>query len=151
MDNQEVTCLVLLDLSAAFDTVDHKILLERLENYFGITGIALRWIESYLTNQSQRVVIGDMNMTGAKSDSISLKFGVPQGSVLGPILFTLYTSPLGQICSNKVHYHLYTDNQQIYLSFKPGPAGVQSAQDDCIHHAWRDVLKRLRIGWPEIC
>ena len=54
MDNQEVTCLVLLDLSATFDMVDHKILLERLENYFGITGIALRWIESYLTNWSQQ-------------------------------------------------------------------------------------------------
>ena len=63
-----------------FDMVDHKILLEKLENYFGITGIALRWIKSYLTNQSQRVVIGDMNTTGAKLDSISLKFGVPQGS-----------------------------------------------------------------------
>ena len=134
MDNQEIACLVLLDLSAAFDMVNHKILLERLENYFRITGIALRWIESHLTNWLQRVVIGDMNMTGAKSDSISLKFGVPQGSVLGPILFTLYTSPHGQICSNKVHYHLYVDDQQIYLSFKPGPMGEQSAQDDCICH-----------------
>ena len=79
MDNQEVTCLVLLDLSAAFDTVDHKILLERLENYFGITGTALQWIRSYLTNRSQRVVIGDTNTTGAKSSSISLECGVPQG------------------------------------------------------------------------
>ena len=117
MDNQEVACLVLLDLSAVFDMVDHKILLERLENYFGITGTALRWIRSYLTNQSQRVVIGDTNTTGAKSSGISLECGVPQGSALGPILFTLYTSPLGQICSSKVHYHLYADDQQLYLSF----------------------------------
>ena len=133
IDNQEVTCLVLLDLSATFDTVDHKILLERLENYFGITGVALRWIKSYLTNRSQRVIIGDTNTTGAKSNSISLEFDVPQGSALGPISFTLYTSPLGQICSNNVYYHLYADDQQIYLSFKPGPVGVHSAQDDCIH------------------
>ena len=134
MDNQEVMCLVLLDLSAVFDMVDHKILLERLENYFGVTGVALRWIKSYLTNQSQRVIIGDTNTTGAKSNSIRLEFGVPQGSALGPILFTLYTSPLGQICSNNVYYHLYADDQQIYLSFKPGHMGVQSTQDDCICH-----------------
>ena len=133
MDNQEVACLVLLDLSATFDTVDHKILLERLENYFGITRTALRWIRSYLTNRSQRVIIGDTNTTGAKSSGISLECGVPQGSALGPILFTLYTSPLGQICSSKVHYHLYADDQQLYLSFKPDPTGVQSTQDDCIH------------------
>ena len=134
MDNQEVACLVLLDLSAAFDTVDHKILLERLENYFGITRSALRWIKSYLTNRSQRVIIGDANTTGAKSSSISLECGVPQGSALGPNLFTLYTAPLGQICSSKVHYHLYANDQQLYLRFKPDPTGVQSAQDDCIHH-----------------
>ena len=74
-----------------------------------------------------------MNTTGAKSESISLKFGVRQGSVLAPILFTLYTCPLGQICANQVQYHLYADDQQIYLSFKPGLVGAQLAQDDCIH------------------
>ena len=77
-------------------------------------------------------MIGDTKTTGAKSESMSLKFGVPQGSVLGPILFTLYTCPLSQICAKHVLYHLYADDQQIYLSFKPGPTGVQSAQNDCI-------------------
>ena len=134
MDNWELMCLVLLDLSAVFDTVDHKILLERLENYFRVTGATLRWIKSYLANQLQRVIIGNTNTTGAKSNSIRLEFGVSQGSALEPILFTLYTSPLGQICSNNVYYHLYADDQQIYLSFKPGHTGVQSTQDDCIHH-----------------
>ena len=106
MDNQEITCLMLLDLSAAFDMVDHKILLNHLENHFGIRGMVLQWIESYLTNWSQRVVIRDTKTTGAKSESMSLKYGVPQGSLLGPILFTLYSCPLGQICANHVLYHL---------------------------------------------
>ena len=113
MDNHEITCLVLLDLSPTFNTVDHRILMNRLENHFGIKGMALQWIESYLMNQSQRVVIGDTKTTGAKSESISLKFGVPQGCVLGPILFTLYTCSLSQICAKHVLYHLYADDHQI--------------------------------------
>ena len=77
-------------------------------------------------------MIGDTKTTGAKSECMSLKFGVPQGNVLGPILFTLYTCPLSQICAKHVIYHLYADDQQIIFIFKPGPTGVQSAQDDCI-------------------
>ena len=65
MDNQEITCLVLLDLSAAFDTIDHTILLNRLETTFGIKDIALKLIASYLTCRTQKVVIGDL---GATSD-----------------------------------------------------------------------------------
>ena len=94
--------------------------------------MALQWIESYLTYWCQRVVIDDTKTTSAKSESMHLKFGVPQGSVLGPILFTLYTCPLGQICAKHVLYHLYADDQQIYLNLKPGTTGVQSAHDDCI-------------------
>ena len=83
----------------------------------------------YLTNCTQSVVIGDPNADGARSDKISLPFGVPQGSVLVPILFTLYTCPLGHICKkHHVLYHLYDDDQQIYLSFYPGPTGMQLGQ-----------------------
>jgi hypothetical protein len=76
MDQQRVLLLVLLDLSAAFDTVDHQVLSRRLEVSFGITGTALKWFKSYLTNISQRVLIN-----GNYSQSFSLPHGVPQALV----------------------------------------------------------------------
>ena len=97
-DHREVTCLVLLDLSAAFDTVDHQLLLNRLKHRFGVVGKAYDWIKSYLSDRTQQVVVGDIALAGATSSKSRLKLGIPQGSVLGPILFTLYISPLGDIC-----------------------------------------------------
>ena len=94
MENQ-VTLLVLLDLSAAFDTLDHRILLDRLQFDFGISGSALNWIESYLSNRTQRIYID-----GVLSSNFNLKFGVPQGSCLGPLLFSLYASKLFKITSS---------------------------------------------------
>ena len=69
MDNQEVTCLIPLDLSAAFDTVSHSLLLNRLRYRFGVTDMALNWIESYLKDHTQSMVLGDMDTTGAKSEA----------------------------------------------------------------------------------
>ena len=91
MDKGRVTALTLLDLSAAFDTIDHVILLDRLQNWFGITGMALNWVSSYLSERTQQIKLGD-----TLSSRVNLPFGVPQGSVLGPLLFTLYTTPLAQ-------------------------------------------------------
>ena len=92
VDSQRSVILVLLDLSAAFDTVDHKILLERMSSRFGINGLVLKWFESYLTDRRFRV-----SVQGSLSSSRSLQCGVPQGSILGPILFLIYTSPIGDI------------------------------------------------------
>ena len=89
MNKQHVTLLVLLDLSAAFDTVDHNVLLSRLHSKFGISGTALEWFRSYLNGRSQRVMV-----QGNLSQSLNLDFGVPQGSCLGPLLFTIYASKL---------------------------------------------------------
>ena len=115
MDQRKVVFLVLLDLSAAFDTVDHEILLNRLKYRMGVEGTVLKWMESYLSGRSQSVQIKDV-----KSDSKALKWGVPQGSVLGPILFSIYTSPLGDIVKKHgVEYHLYADDTQLYLAFNP--------------------------------
>ena len=92
VDNGCVVVLVLLDLTAAFDIIDHDILLSRLRHIFGVTGATLEWLRSYLANRKQLVRIGSDN-----SSPTSVPFGVPQGSVLGPLLFTAYITPLGDL------------------------------------------------------
>ena len=101
LDRRDNVFLLLLDLSAAFDTVNHSLLLSRLKNSFGITGTVLQWFHSSLSGRSQFVEIND-----TKSSVRDLTVGVPQGSVLGPILYLLYTTPLTEIIrSHGLDYH----------------------------------------------
>ena len=86
VDSEVGAILTLLDLSAAFDTIDHQKLLDLLNHSFGISGDTLRWFKSYLQERIQMVQIGS-----STSEPVTLKYGIPQGSVLGPILFTMYT------------------------------------------------------------
>ena len=105
----------MLDLSAAFDTIDHQILFDRLSSAFGIKDTALNWFKSYLDNRTQKVKINTFY-----SNEIPVKFGVPQGSVLGPLLFTLYIYPISSVIDkNMFSYHQYADDTQLYTSFKP--------------------------------
>ena len=108
----ETTALVLLDLSAAFDTIDHSTLLSCLRNWFGVGGCVLKWFTSYLTDRYQSIKIGS-----TLSDVCKLLFGVPQGSVLGPLLFSLYTTPLTSIISRHkgIKFHFYADDSQVYI------------------------------------
>ena len=93
IDQRKVVCLVLLDLSAAFDTINHNHLLNCLKYRFGMVGTALAWLTDYLKGRTQKVIL-DGTHGYVESDATMLKCGVPQESVLGPILFTLYISPL---------------------------------------------------------
>jgi len=123
IDSQGAAILVLLDLSAAFDTIDHKILFSTVENEMGVTGNALAWFKSYLTDRHQSVIID-----GMPSDKQKLQYGVPQGSVLGPLLFISYTKPLGDIIRRHgLQYHLYADDTQLYLAFRPTKTGTAQA------------------------
>ena len=104
----------LLDLSAAFDTIDHDNLFYILEKYVGIGGSALRLIRSYFSDRTQRVLID-----GILSDFASLLCRVPQVSVLGPMQFCLYLLPLGAILRHhNIGYHIYVNDTQLYIYFK---------------------------------
>ena len=112
MDQGEATAPTLLDLSAVFYTIDHATLTNKLSDWYGISGQAQIWFSSFLQNRHQSVKIKD-----TLSDKVTLSYGVPQGSVLGPVLFTLYTTPLSAIISNfDINHHLYADDTQIFMS-----------------------------------
>ena len=113
VDQKKGVFFVLLDLSAAFDTVDHDILLDFLRDHIGLDGSVLGLFRSYLSGRTQCV-----SVAGVLSELSELMFGVPQGSVLGPVEFCTYTIPLGAIMRHyKTEYHIYADDTQLYCSF----------------------------------
>ena len=119
IDQDQCVILLLLDLSAAFDTGDHRIFISRLTDRFGIDGKAHGWFKCYLGGRMQFVSVGSVH-----SASRPLNCGVPQGSVLGPILYLLYVDPLGDIMRHgDVSFHFYADDTQLCVSFKSSFAG----------------------------
>ena len=114
MEDGRVTALTLLDLSAVFDTIDLTLLLRRFVDCLGWVG--RHWPGSYLTGTSQRIKLG--NCLSSRSD---LSVGVPKGSVLDPLLFTLYTTPLSSlILQHTIPHHLYANDSQVHISFSSG-------------------------------
>nr|XP_002739487.1 PREDICTED: RNA-directed DNA polymerase from mobile element jockey-like [Saccoglossus kowalevskii] len=128
IDAGQYVILVLLDLSAAFDTIDRDILLAGLAD-MGICDLAWQWLASYLTNRHQSIVIN-----GHSSKETTLHYGVPHRSELCPLLFSIYISSLGQIIRHhNLHFHQYSDDNQLYLSFtKDNISAATSQIENCL-------------------
>ena len=123
IDGGNNAVLVLLDLSAAFDTLDHTLLLQRFHAEIGLDGSALGWFSSYLSCRSQQVLVGH-----ALSAETPLLCGVPQGSVLGPLLFSLYTRQLADLIDKFcIDYHFFADNSELYSCLPTEPESALSA------------------------
>ena len=133
MDRQSPSILIMLDLSAAFDTIDHERLLKMMEVNLGISGVPLKWFRSYLTGRTQCVQID-----GSSSPPTTMYWAVPQGSVLGPILFLLYMLPVGNIVRKYgLKLHIYADDTQIYVSISPV---TQHAVNDTVHRVQQCLI-----------
>jgi hypothetical protein len=141
LDKGECAVLLLNDLSAAFDTIDHSTLIQRLDKSLGIRGKALKWIHSYLEGRTQQVQIGE-----AISSAKQLTCGVPQGSILGPILYCMYTRQMGRIFGKHgLSYHCYADDSQVYtvLNLQTDWPQISEAIEQCMSelHHWMKTNK----------
>ena len=155
MDNKKVSIMVLLDMSKAFDSIRHDILLSKLQNLDFSQG-ALDWFQSYLSNRQQCVRIGD-----AVSKVLPLEFGVPQGSILGPVLFTICVNDLLSVPKRCLSAS-YVDDCKLYLSFSPAelPTSILALNEDltrisqwCCKNSLLinpDKTKVLAVGLPQL-
>ena len=130
LDGGSCVALLMLDLSTVFDTLDHSIMFQRLEQHHGITSTALQWFKSYFSARNQRVTVAE-----ASSGDVNLQYGVLQGSVLGLKAYTMYTAPLGVILQkNNMQYMMYADDTQGYAVIKPQQNWrvTSSALENCV-------------------
>ena len=126
-----MSLLVLLDISAAFDTIDHSILLGRLSE-LGISGLVLAWLHSFLEDRPQRVQLGESVLAPR-----SLNCGVPQGLIISPKLFNIYMRPLGGVIRGcGASCHQYADDTQLYISFSPTAGDAILSLQRCLETYW---------------
>ena len=142
MEKQKVTALVVIDLSAVFDTVDHDILLDVLTMHFGIEGVALSWFKSYLRLGKFKVNVGS-----EYSPIKDVMCSVPQGSCLGPVLYLIYANTIANIIPENLHIYGYADDHALSTLFKLGHQdereGNQKLQGICL--AVKDWMDSNRL------
>ena len=142
MENQSITSLIVMDLSAAFDTVDHEILLTILKCKFGLEHEALKWFDRYLHPRSYKVIVN-----GKYSREIDLSVSVPQGSCAGANIFNLYCTPLQEVVPNDLQISGFADDHSIHKSFKANnrkeELEVKKHQEHCMLNIkkWMDQMQ----------
>lgn len=140
MEKAEVSALVAIDLSAAFDTVSHTILLDILSKRFGMSGTVLKWTDSYLKPRDFSVIVN-----GHRSNPRALPFGVPQGSLLGPFYYLAYASPMEQVVRPEIDIYGFADDHGLRKSFIPSPENELDALSQL-----RDCLTDIK-NWMDSC
>ena len=134
MEKQQVTALMALDLSAAFDTVDHQILLEVLQSHYGLTDHALMWFDTYLRPRTCKVTVGP-----SCSSERDLTFSVPQGSCMGPVLYLSYAGTLQEIIPADIMLHGYADDHAVKLSFPTNDENNQTIAIESLEQCARNI------------
>ena len=143
MNDGKVTIAVFIDLRKAFDTVNHKILCSKLQKY-GISGTNLSWVENYLLQRTQKTLVNN-----TWSDSLPISCGVPQGSVLGPLLFLVYVNNMSEVLNN-TNYCLYADDTVLYQSGDNVVEIVNSPQNDLNNYSNCNPLYRGAMLWNSL-
>ena len=140
MDDKELVFLTLLDLSAAFDTVNHHIFVNGLRSCFGFTEGTIEWIQSYLHDRTQKVIVN-----GRESSPQLLECCVPQGSLLGPLFYSDYTRPLGHLLhSLGFQFHLYADDSQFIASIPGGTPTDQSIVINLVQNGIKQIREWMK-------
>ena len=144
LDEGNRCCGVYLDLQKAFDAVNHELLLSKLYNY-GIRGIVHKWFCSYITNRQQFTCVA-----GARSSSVSITSGVPQGSVLGPLLFLIYVNDIGNAVPNEI-INLFADDTNLFV-FRESFSIVNQKANECLNELYMwFIANKLSLNLTKTC
>ena len=148
LGSRKAVFLVILDLSSAFDTIDHSLLLGRLSSGLHIDGIPLSWITSYLTSPYLTSRFKWVHVNGEFSYATTMRYGMPQGSVVGPWLFMKYIPPVGDIIRHhRLSFHIYADDTQIYTTFDPKVPGDAEVCHVQVKRKWRHGWQKISWSW----